>query len=125
MCSKTLSIVSFAWMVGMRFFPFFFFLTFCSSVGSVNNMNKLSLVGMQLPEKYKENFNVSSEGPSSLDRVDNLLKFFRLLHHYQRKLVKIVPFSLFNALKILIFEFSRVHEFWQASPALIKPLSCI
>jgi hypothetical protein len=36
-----------------------------ASVGSANNMNKLSLVGMQLPEKYKENFNVSSEGPSS------------------------------------------------------------
>jgi hypothetical protein len=29
------------------------------------NTNKLSLVGMQLPEKYKENFDVSSEGPSS------------------------------------------------------------
>jgi hypothetical protein len=28
-------------------------------------MNKLSLVGMQLPETYKENFNVSSEVPSS------------------------------------------------------------
>jgi hypothetical protein len=28
-------------------------------------MNKLSLVGMQIPEKYKENFDVSSEGPSS------------------------------------------------------------
>jgi hypothetical protein len=28
-------------------------------------MNKLSLVGMQLPEKYKENFDVLSEGPSS------------------------------------------------------------
>ena len=29
-------------------------------------MNKLLLVGMQLPEKYKENFNVLSEdeGPS-------------------------------------------------------------
>jgi hypothetical protein len=36
-----------------------------ASVGSVNNMNKLSLVGLQLPEKYKENFNVSNEGPSS------------------------------------------------------------
>jgi hypothetical protein len=33
-------------------------------VGS-GNTNKLSLVGMQLPEKYKENFDVSSEGPSS------------------------------------------------------------
>jgi hypothetical protein len=29
------------------------------------NLNKLSLVGMQLPEKYKENFDVSSECPSS------------------------------------------------------------
>ena len=29
-------------------------------------MKKLnSLVGMQLPEKYKENFDVTSEGPSS------------------------------------------------------------
>jgi hypothetical protein len=28
-------------------------------------MNKLSLVGMQLPEKYKENFDVLSKGPSS------------------------------------------------------------
>ena len=28
-------------------------------------MEKLSLVGMQLPEKCKENFDVSSEGPSS------------------------------------------------------------
>jgi hypothetical protein len=29
-------------------------------------MNRLSLVGMQLPENiYKENFNVSSKGPSS------------------------------------------------------------
>ena len=35
------------------------------SVGSGNEMNNLSLVGMQLPEKYKENFDVSSEGPSS------------------------------------------------------------
>jgi hypothetical protein len=30
-----------------------------------NNMNKLLFVGMQLPEKYKENFDVSSEDPSS------------------------------------------------------------
>ena len=29
-------------------------------------MNKLLLVGMQLPEKYKENFNISSKGPSSV-----------------------------------------------------------
>jgi hypothetical protein len=28
-------------------------------------LNKFSLVGMQLPEKYKEKFDVSSEGPSS------------------------------------------------------------
>jgi hypothetical protein len=31
----------------------------CAIVGSANNMNKLSLVGMQLSEKYKENFDVS------------------------------------------------------------------
>jgi ribulose 1,5-bisphosphate carboxylase large subunit-like protein len=42
-----------------------FLWTVCASVGSANNMNKLSLVGMQLPEKYKKNFDVSSEGPSS------------------------------------------------------------
>ena len=35
----------------------------CASVGNTNNMNKLSLVGMQLPQKYKENFDVSSEDP--------------------------------------------------------------
>jgi hypothetical protein len=28
-------------------------------------MNKLSLVEMQLSEKYAENFDISSEGPSS------------------------------------------------------------
>ena len=33
----------------------------CASVGRANH-NKLSLVGMQLPEKYKEKFDVSSEG---------------------------------------------------------------
>jgi hypothetical protein len=32
--------------------------TASASVGSANNMNKLSLVGMQLPEKYEENFDV-------------------------------------------------------------------
>ena len=62
--------------------------TVCASVGSANNMNKLSLVGMQLPEKYKENFDVSSEGPSSgvtsnfrqkafARNVEFLLIFFR------------------------------------------------
>jgi hypothetical protein len=39
--------------------------TVCASVGSANNINKLSLVGMQLPEKYKDNFDVSSEDSSS------------------------------------------------------------
>ena len=52
-------------------------------------MNKLSLVGMQLPEKYKENFDGSSEGPSSDEgrNVEILLVFFRQLHPQQRKLV--------------------------------------
>jgi hypothetical protein len=41
-------------------------------------MNKLSLVGMQLPEKEKANFDVSSEGPSSgVTNVEILLIFFR------------------------------------------------
>jgi hypothetical protein len=34
--------------------------TVCASVGSGNN--KKGLIGMQLPEKYKDNFSVSSEG---------------------------------------------------------------
>jgi hypothetical protein len=62
----------------------------------------LSLVVMQLPEKYKENFDVSSEGPSSrvtssnsrrrafARNVEILLVFFRSVHHYQRKLVNII-----------------------------------
>ena len=46
----------------------------CTSVGSANNVNKLSLVGMQLPEKYiKENFAVSSEGISSGVRLETSL----------------------------------------------------
>jgi hypothetical protein len=32
---------------------------------SITHMNKLSLVGMQLAEKYKENLDVSSESPLS------------------------------------------------------------
>ena len=31
----------------------------------VKDLNKLSLVGMQLLEKYEENFDVLSEGPST------------------------------------------------------------
>jgi hypothetical protein len=38
---------------------------FYSTVMFVIYTNKLSLVGMQLPRKYKENFDVSSEGPST------------------------------------------------------------
>ena len=47
-------------------------------------MNKLSLVGIQLPQKYKETFDVSSEGPPSgvtgrafARNVEILLIFFR------------------------------------------------
>ena len=36
--------------------------TVCANVGSANNMNKLSLVGMQLADKYKENFYFSRAG---------------------------------------------------------------
>jgi hypothetical protein len=35
-----------------------------SHIGNHFNLNnKLSLVGIQLPEKYTDNFDVSSEGP--------------------------------------------------------------
>jgi hypothetical protein len=41
-------------------------------------MNKLSLVGMQLLEKYKENFDVLELGPLALlENVEILLVFFR------------------------------------------------
>jgi hypothetical protein len=36
-----------------------------NKIDGCSKYDKLSLVGMQLPEKYKENFDVSSEGPSS------------------------------------------------------------
>jgi hypothetical protein len=52
-------------------------------------MNKLSLVGMQLPEKYKENFDVSSDKALRLElrraftqNIEILLIFFRELHPY-------------------------------------------
>ena len=38
-------------------------------------MNKFSFVGMQLPEKYKENFDDSSEGPSCGVRLAHLVSF--------------------------------------------------
>jgi hypothetical protein len=62
---------------------------------SVNNMNKLSLVGLQLPEKYKENFNVSNEGPSSgVQNVEIPLYILQVvasvaLCPYQRQLVQV------------------------------------
>ena len=54
-------------------------------------MNKLSLVGMQLPEKCKENFDVSSEGVIEFKRrlwtrfskervVDVDVKFPQVVH---------------------------------------------
>ena len=37
-----------------------------TGIGSANNIRKFRIdIGIQLPEKYKENFDVSSEGPSS------------------------------------------------------------
>ena len=63
-----------------------------------NTINKLSFVGMQLTEKYKENFDVSSKGPSSAVSVTRNYPsgklFFRQLHElhpyqvYQRKVTK-------------------------------------
>ena len=48
-------------------------------------MNKLSLVGMQLPEQYKENFDVSSEDPTvfiaqSANSTPWVLSLFQ--HHF-------------------------------------------
>jgi hypothetical protein len=65
----------------------------CTSI-----VHKLSLVEMQLREKYKENFDVSSEAASSSNsrrrafawNVEILLIFFRYLHPYQRKFVHII-----------------------------------
>jgi hypothetical protein len=60
--------------------------TVCVSVGIVTTIvpiiTKLSLVGMQLREKYKEKFDISSEGPSRREvafarNVEFLLVFFR------------------------------------------------
>jgi hypothetical protein len=42
---------------------------------AVTQNNKLSLIGMQLPEKYKEKFDFSSEGPSYLRKLLNILYF--------------------------------------------------
>jgi hypothetical protein len=38
-------------------------LTVCASVGGANTINKLSLVEMQLLEKYKENFEAMKRKP--------------------------------------------------------------
>jgi hypothetical protein len=63
-------------------------------------INKLSLVGMQLPEKYKENFDVLSEDPSNSSLQADVMRKnvcrqtsklgFRPLH----KLIKIPRHSL-------------------------------
>jgi hypothetical protein len=44
-------------------------------IAMVTQNNKLSLIGMQLPEKYKEKFDFSSEGPSYLRKLLNILYF--------------------------------------------------
>jgi hypothetical protein len=50
-------------------------------------MNKLSLVGMQLPEKYKENFDLSKGLRSN---HQNSPYIFQIVHPYQRKFVHII-----------------------------------
>jgi hypothetical protein len=49
--------------------------TFKYIVASREPCNKVSLVEMQQPEKYKANFDVSSEGPSS-GILTKLSKFY-------------------------------------------------
>jgi hypothetical protein len=54
-------------------------------------MNKLSLVGMQLPETYKENFDVSSKGPSTASIVFIVKRrFFCMLRNTRSKLMRII-----------------------------------
>jgi hypothetical protein len=46
-------------------------------------INKLSLVGMQLPEKYKANFDVSSEDPRFLCHFHYFVKsLFSLIYKF-------------------------------------------
>jgi hypothetical protein len=54
-------------------------------------MNKLSLLGMQLPEKYKENLDVSSEGPwSGVKRMRlNVPRYLSTFFELKRTLVYI------------------------------------
>jgi hypothetical protein len=54
-------------------------------------MNKLSLVGRQLPEKYKENFDVSSEGPSSGVIRRNCSYIFQVVASLGLKKIPVVP----------------------------------
>ena len=95
-------------------------------------INKLSLVGMQLPGKYKENFDVTSEGPSygvtgrymellvasnSIRRgfarnVEILLIFSRKLHPYQRKLVNIIVTTYTGTDSSIIVQDYRHHRLW-------------
>ena len=69
----------------------------------LDSVNKLSfMIGMQLPEKYKENFDVSSEGATSgvwlvtpdqgpsLETLKFSLYFQVVASLYQRKLVHII-----------------------------------
>jgi hypothetical protein len=57
-------------------------------------MNKLSLVGMQLPEKYKENFDASSEGPF----FKAFVKELHLHLHLQASIINVENIASFSTI---------------------------
>jgi hypothetical protein len=69
-------------------------------------MNKLSLVGMQLPGKYKANFNVSSEGPLS-DCSPSL----ETSNPYERKLDHIIGTTWAHTVQDYITKWSITYSF--------------
>jgi hypothetical protein len=67
---------------------------------------------MQLLEKYKENFDVSSEGPS----FEVFLVFFKLLHLYQSvaPLTSCVHYDVFDVTLSQAFSQKGVQASWDA-----------
>ena len=94
-------------------------------------MNKLSLIGMRLPEKYKENFDVSSEGPSlvtpdegpSLETSKFSLIYFQVVASlpYQRKIVNASILTLPNTAQVFVGYSARV-KLDKRSMAFSRPL---
>jgi hypothetical protein len=76
----------------------------------------VSLVGMQLREKYEEKFDISSEGPSRREvafarNVEFLLVFFRSLHPYQWECCFYCTGQVYP--KDFLLTFNTVSSFWK------------